>query len=582
MVKHSQALNRRTAQASLSLSTPSSRRRARRARPLLEALEDRLVPVTIPLTTFVDEDNGFLGGGAGISLREAIRYSAAGDVVQLSAGTYNLTLYGPGDDLGATGDLDVRHNLTIAGPNSCNAIIDGQWWDRVLDQHPGVNLLVSNVEITRGNAYADPGPDQDGGGIRNRNGVLQLVVCNRIHDSYAVNGGAIANKNNATMRMLDTLVYLNYAGGAGGGVFNAFMSIAGMDRSAFRSNGASQGGALFNVANSTANVNNLTIMTGNYSLAEGGAIYNEASRLNVTQSTLDGNVALTAGGGIYAIAGGVSVIQSTIYYNYAVTDGGGLALQSLPTTIQNSTISSNYAQNNGGGIFRGFNAPLSMLHATLTLNVATLGGGIFTGPPVFPVLTRSVVAENYTWALVPDDVNGALDPTGRYNVLTSGLYGLPAAFNALSPFGFIGPLGSCAGPIPTLAHDLLPGNPAINIALGPPPPTLPTDQKGKPRGALPDSGACESALPGPGAPGPEGPALDMQRLIDGFTARPWAEVESQAGDGSGAEVRQDAAAFAPIASHAGDALAETVASNASRPLDAVRLAVDFVYQFGIE
>jgi hypothetical protein len=52
-----------------------------------------LYAATITVTTTMDEDDGMLGGGTGISLREAIRYSVAGDVIELAANaTYVLDL----------------------------------------------------------------------------------------------------------------------------------------------------------------------------------------------------------------------------------------------------------------------------------------------------------------------------------------------------------------------------------------------------------------------------------------------------------------------------------------------------------
>ena len=73
------------------------------------------VLATINVTTIADEDNGILGGGSGISLREAIRYSGTGDTINLPAGTYTLTITGANENLGATGDLDITKNLTITG-----------------------------------------------------------------------------------------------------------------------------------------------------------------------------------------------------------------------------------------------------------------------------------------------------------------------------------------------------------------------------------------------------------------------------------------------------------------------------------
>ena len=61
------------------------------------------------VTTTSDEDDGSLGGGSGISLREAVRYSSAGSTIAftpaLSGGIIRLTL----------GQITIAHSLTING-----------------------------------------------------------------------------------------------------------------------------------------------------------------------------------------------------------------------------------------------------------------------------------------------------------------------------------------------------------------------------------------------------------------------------------------------------------------------------------
>lgn len=497
-------------------------RKSRSRRPLLEALEDRLAPAIIPTTTFVDEDNGFLGGGTGVSLREAVKYSAANDTITLSAGVYNLTLAGPGEDLGSTGDLDVRHNLTLQGPLTCNAILDGLMADRVLDVH-GVNLMVSNLEIRNGNALADPGPNQDGGGIRQRGSVLGVVVCNRFDNNQAASGGGIALLSGATMRMLNAQVFLNFAS-AGGGVSASGQSFATIDRSSFRSNVALQGGATHASGSSTMNFVNQSILIGNISIGDGGAVYGVQSRLGVSQSTIDGNTAIGGGGGIYANGNTLTMSQSAVIRNFALGDGAGLSLRSMTSSVQNSTISTNYSFANGGGFALGPNAPLTLLHVTATQNIAFVGGGIFVGVAPAPLLNRSLVAENLSWFGFLDDVSGALDPTGMRNVLSSGLYGLPAATNVITPLGLIDLLGTCTGTLGTAAHNLLAGSPAINMPGGAPP-SLPTDQLAKPRGALPDTGACETnpAFQPPGREPRDLASLnfDAARLVDSLMGQPW-------------------------------------------------------------
>jgi hypothetical protein len=67
------------------------RNRAASFRPAIEALERRCVPTTITPTTFAD---GGLGSG---SLRDAVLQfnadtGADDDIIQLAAGTYNLSI----------------------------------------------------------------------------------------------------------------------------------------------------------------------------------------------------------------------------------------------------------------------------------------------------------------------------------------------------------------------------------------------------------------------------------------------------------------------------------------------------------
>ena len=52
------------------------------------------------------------------TLRAAVQESSAlsgADIINLPAGTYTLTLTGPDEDGGSTGDLDVSGSLTITG-----------------------------------------------------------------------------------------------------------------------------------------------------------------------------------------------------------------------------------------------------------------------------------------------------------------------------------------------------------------------------------------------------------------------------------------------------------------------------------
>ena len=95
------------------------------------------------------------------------------DVVVLGTGTYDLSLPGRDEDMGLTGDLDVREGLTIVGDGPKLSIIDANGIDRVLHVIAGFDrLTVSGVTITGG----DAGP-QPGGGIIIVSGLLRLDNC---------------------------------------------------------------------------------------------------------------------------------------------------------------------------------------------------------------------------------------------------------------------------------------------------------------------------------------------------------------------------------------------------------------------
>ena len=105
---------------------------------------------------------------ADCSLREAIiatNVSATDDLITVPAGSYVLGRPGPGEDLGATGDLDIVHGkgqLTIVGAGARTTTIAGDGSDRVLNLF-GV-AVISGVTITGGAGVAQ------GAGIKVENG----------------------------------------------------------------------------------------------------------------------------------------------------------------------------------------------------------------------------------------------------------------------------------------------------------------------------------------------------------------------------------------------------------------------------
>lgn len=125
------------------------------------------------------------------SLREAVIASVAlptDDRILLSAGTYELTRAGAGENDGLTGDLDVEGNLEILGPGATMTVIDGNGIDRIFhldDAAPaGTDAVrIAGVALTGGAA-----PSGGGHAIAATRIDLTIERC-EIHD----NPGSISN-----------------------------------------------------------------------------------------------------------------------------------------------------------------------------------------------------------------------------------------------------------------------------------------------------------------------------------------------------------------------------------------------------
>src|SRR3569833_1934400 len=174
-------------------------------------------------------------GNGVCALRAAIRESNANgstDTIILSdqIGEYVLSAAGAGEDLSATGDLDINESLTIQGANQATTIINGNGFnDRVLHILGGATVTLSNLTIKGGRATSTVG-----GGIYIENGNVTIDSCT-ISDNTAVNPGGIVNGGNgggiyittsSSLLMKNSTVARNVSdtsnkGLGGGGIFNA-------------------------------------------------------------------------------------------------------------------------------------------------------------------------------------------------------------------------------------------------------------------------------------------------------------------------------------------------------------------------
>jgi hypothetical protein len=388
---------------------------SRSLRPRLEILEDRTVPSTFTVDHLADD---MVGSGLNGSLRYAITNAIDNDTITFGVnGTINLT--------GALPDL--THSIDIEGP--------------------GANLLT--VSRDTGGHY-------------------------RI---FTVDSGSTVSISALTISNGYLIV------GSGGGIYNSgTLTVSNSTLSANRvvTTGPAYGGGIYNTG--TLTVSNSTL-SGNFAhgghqgLGAGGGIYNTGT-LTVSNSTLFGNLAGLAGGGIYNGAT-LTVSNSSLSGNEALGTasfggGGGGIYNSGTLTVTNSTLSGNGADADGGGIYDyRFGGYATLTNVTLTANRANFGGG--GGLNVYsswvPVLHNTLIAGNFhgPTGTTRDDVFGALDPGGDYNLIGdgTGMTGLSNGVNgnlvgsAAAPIDpLLGPLQDNGGPTQTMA--LLAGSPALN------------------------------------------------------------------------------------------------------------------------
>ena len=250
------------------------------------------------------------GGLNSGSLRDAVlqaNITPEDDVIELAAGTYELSIEGTRENEGFTGDLDFTGGgtLTIRGLGE-GATIDANQIDRVLNTHNNGTLILENITITGGNT------DNGAGGIAN-NSILRLINSNVSGNSTTGNGGGISNSW-GEVELIDSTVSNNTAGENGGGIYND---------------------ANFNLARS---------LTGTITLE---------------RSSVFGNFTEIHGGGIFSASGNVTLTESSISNNNANASGGGVFIENIDTaippltslTLNDSSIDKNSAGERGGGIF---------------------------------------------------------------------------------------------------------------------------------------------------------------------------------------------------------------------------------------
>ncbi len=344
----------------------------------------------------VPGDGVCLTAGGSCSVRAAIMEANADsgfDSVVVPAGIYVLTLPGRGEDASATGDLDIRSNLALAGAGADVVSIDANGIDRVLDVGAGVTATVGALTLT-GGAGVD-----SGGGVLNA-GILAIEAC-RIElngdASQPVRLGAGINNTGALVLTLSQ-VSGNLAGNSsmvgatGGGIYsltpltiNASRIVANESRGTQALAGGVFTSVLLQMSTSEIADNLAT---------SGAGVLQLSGDSFINSSTIRGNQSSGQGAGIRVLGGRGEWVNSTWHDNRANGNGGGIQLISGDLVLRNATIAGNRADadNNGTGSGAGL----------------SLAGGT-------SIVMNTVMADNLRGS-TPEDCSGTLT-TSTYNVV---------------------------------------------------------------------------------------------------------------------------------------------------------------------
>ncbi|REJ74015.1 MAG: hypothetical protein DWQ36_09025 [Acidobacteria bacterium] len=395
-------------------------------------------------------------------------------VIELPSQTHTLTIDGPNEAAGMTGDLDVHRSMTIRRQSGLPRIDGGGAGgldDRLIELH-GVGTLLQIENVILRNSQ----PPADLHAINVSLGTTLHFTGGRIETSgtLASGGGAVRVAPLGAATFTDTTIWFNNGLQGGGVRSSGQVTFTG---TLLRSNFGTNGGAVALLSGPTASaLFEDCHLDNNNAIEDGGAVWaGEDTSLTIRRTLAEDNDAFIApigrGGAVFA-RGGVLIEDSTFLANQADRGAAvhveGMAGSAAQLDVVNSTFSANETLLAGWAAIVVEDGTAEMLFTThagqfLDLlidaqsNLSTAGslydGGCFAFPGgIFSSGGGNLAPHGVCWAGAPnvgDLVFANLD---------------------------LLPLGPYDGPTPT--HLPRPTSPAVGAVSAP---CLGLDQRGLPR-----------------------------------------------------------------------------------------------------
>jgi CSLREA domain-containing protein len=334
------------------------------------------------------------------AVQEANALARAGNTISLPANTYTLSVTGAGEDMAATGDLDIRANITFMGTPGQTTILGGTGFgDRIFDIPAGLAPVVTlNGLIVRSGSTQGV---ENGGGIQVHGGSVKAISVT-FRDNRAGGSGGGWYQDAGTLTMSMSSFTGNTAAANGGGLDLEGTVIAStFHHLTVTGNTAFQGGGLAAFVTPTA-TGSIPMMyqstfTGNSTTAGGFGGGMAVSRMTATVITVSGNTA-AYGGGVEMIGSDMPAFLASRFYaisNTATVNGGGIFTTNCAVScgsIMHARVESNTAYQEGSGLY--INDRLVIEKSTINLN-QTRGDGVYGGA-VYHAGTKPLTLTNLT------------------------------------------------------------------------------------------------------------------------------------------------------------------------------------------
>ena len=228
-------------------------------------------------------------------IQTAIDAASNGDIIQLAAGTYNITT-----TIDPAGK-QVTIIGTVDGNGDPTSILDG---GNPVGGTSGVRVLICQNSETSATVFENlviqnGYSSSDGGGMYNTSSSPTLTNCTFTSNSASASGGGMYNTNSSSPT-LTNCAFTNNSANGGGGMYNGSSSSPALTACTFTSNSANGGGGMLNANASSPTLTNCTFTSNSANNNNGGGMVNALNcSSTLTNCTFTSNSAGNFGGGMH-------------------------------------------------------------------------------------------------------------------------------------------------------------------------------------------------------------------------------------------------------------------------------------------